>query len=456
MADRIDLEAVRAQFPGLASGAAFFDNPAGTQISRPALSRIERYLVHTNANANGAFRTSRENDAMVAETRRALADFLGSADPREIVLGPNMTTLTLHLSRSLARTLASGDEIIVTRLDHDANVAPWLLIAEDRGCRVRWVDIDPEECTLEMAGLERQLNRRTRIVAVGLASNAVGTINDVARIAHLAHEAGALCFVDAVQYAPHRTIDVRALGCDFLVCSAYKFFGPHVGILWGRHELLQSLTAYKIRPASADAPRKFETGTQSFETVAGVLGALEYLAWLGERSLPEGDGAAHALGNRGAVLRAGMQAIARHEVALSAALLSRLSGVPGLRLRGITDPRRLAERVPTFSFTLDGWHPRQVAECLAEAGIYVWDGNNAALEIMLRLGLEEHGGMVRVGAVHYNTVAEVDRLAEALHALARRRADHFYRFSTNTLVPASERDRISSVGDALTLERTNG
>src|SRR6266704_2801224 len=277
----LNLDEIRAHFPALAADTIYFDNPGGTQVAREVLQRIDQYLRATNANHGGAFRTSRESDATVAEARQAVADFLNAARPEEIVFGPNMTTLTLSISRSLARTLQPGDEIVVTRLDHDANVAPWLLIAEDRGCHVRWVDFHTEDCTLDMEDLERQITPRTRIVAVGYASNAVGTVNDVRRAVQLAHQVGAICFVDAVQYAPHKPIDVQALDCDFLACSAYKFFGPHLGILYGKYELLDRLTAYKVRPAVDLPPDKFETGTQSFESISGVLGTLEYLAWLG-------------------------------------------------------------------------------------------------------------------------------------------------------------------------------
>src|SRR2546421_5854373 len=277
----LNLDTIRTHFPALASQTIYFDNPGGTQVAQEALQHISHYLQYTNANHGGAFRTSRESDAVVFKARRVLADFLNAARPEEIIFGPNMTTLTLAISRSLARTLQPGDEIVVTRLDHDGNVAPWLLIAEERGCTVRWVGIHEEDCTLDLADMELQITERTKIVAVGYASNAVGTINDVSRVVQLAHRAGALCFVDAVQHAPHRPIDVQALDCDFLACSAYKFFGPHLGILYGKYELLDSLMAYEVRPAGNLPPDKFETGTQSFEAIAGTLGAIEYFAWLG-------------------------------------------------------------------------------------------------------------------------------------------------------------------------------
>jgi cysteine desulfurase family protein (TIGR01976 family) len=361
-----------------------------------------------------------ESDAVLQAGHAAMAAML-NCRPEEVVFGQNMTTLTFHLSRSLGRWVQAGDEIIVTRLDHDANIAPWLLMAEDRGAVIRWVDIDPADCTLRMADFEALINPRTKIVAVGYASNAVGTINDVRRVVELAHAVGAWVYVDAVQFAPHMAIDVRALDCDFLVCSAYKFFGPHMGILYGKHALLEKLPAYKVRPAHDEPPDKFETGTQNHEGIAGVLGAVEYLAWLGT------DGAAaypalHALEavsatERRAQLQAGFAATVAYEQALCAQLIAGLGAVPGLTVRGITDPARGHQRVPTVSFTVEGWHPRKVAEQLAEHNIYVWDGNYYALAIAERLGVQAHGGMVRVGLAHYNTAAEVERLIQALQGL---------------------------------------
>jgi cysteine desulfurase family protein (TIGR01976 family) len=436
----IDPAAVRAHFPALspeshADGKAplFFDNPAGTQIASESLARMNDYLVRRNANHGGVFRTSRESDAMVRECRGALADFLGAAAPAEISFGQNMTSLTLHVSRSLARELSAGDEIVVTRLDHDANVSPWVLAARDAGATVRWLDFDQPDCAWSAEALARLVTKRTRIVAVGWASNSTGTINPVAAAARIAHEAGALCCVDAVHYAPHGPIDVAAAGCDILVCSAYKFFGPHTGILWGRHDLMQRLSAYKVRPAGDAPPEKWETGTQSFESIAGVLGALEYLEWLGRTfggagaagaagsgaAGAAGSGAAGATGERGPALRAAMGAIGAYEAQLSRAMLDGLSSIKGLKIRGITDPARLAERVPTYSFTLNGKHPRRICEELDKQGIYASDGNYYAVEVTASFGLDGKGGMVRVGATHYNTLAEVKRLVDAVRVIAR-------------------------------------
>jgi cysteine desulfurase family protein (TIGR01976 family) len=404
----IDVAAVRSHFPALQSGTLYFDNPAGTQIAREALERIQAYLVGMNANHGGAFRASRDSDRLVLEARAAAADFLG-ARPEEIVFGQNMTSLVLHVSRSLALELEAGDEIVLTRLEHDANLSPWLLIARDRECRVRWVDFDPADCTWSAAELARRIGRRTRLVAVGWASNATGTINPVAEAVRLAHEAGALCFVDAVHYAPHGPIDAAALGCDLLACSAYKFFGPHTGILYGRYELLQRLEPYKVRPAPEEPPGKWETGTQSFESIAGLLGAIEYLCWLGSASGPS---------ERRGALRAALAGIGEYERTLSRALLEGLSSAKGLKIYGLTDPAALERRVPTFAFTLSGWHPRRICEELDRRGISAWDGNYYAPEVTRRLGLEDSGGMVRVGAVHYNTLEEVERLVAAVRALA--------------------------------------
>jgi cysteine desulfurase family protein (TIGR01976 family) len=415
----LDLGRIRACFPALTSPDVYLDNPGGTQVPHHVIDRMVDYLVTKNANHEGAFATSRASDALVDEVRRAAADFFNAFKPEEIVFGANMTTLTFHLSRSLARGLQPGDEIIVTHLDHDANISPWLHVAEDRGCVVRWLDFDVEDGTLRLDQLDRLLSPRTKLVACGYASNALGTINPVAQIIARAHQAGALTYTDAVHYAPHGPIDVQALGCDFLVASAYKFFGPHVGVLYGRYDLLDGLPAYRVRPAPAQPPGKFETGTGNFEGLAGVLGALDYLAWVGETF-----GAEHAerygadLGGRRLLLKQAMSAIRSHEIEMGKVLLDELQSVPGLKIYGLTDRRRMDQRVPTFSFTLAGRGPRAVAEALGREGIYTWDGNYYALAVTERLGLEAGGGMLRVGLAHYNTPAEIERLGKALRAIA--------------------------------------
>jgi cysteine desulfurase family protein (TIGR01976 family) len=416
----LDLSAIRAQFPALQRPAIFLDNPAGTQVAQPVLDRIRTYLVESNANHGGAFATSRKSDELIEQTRQVAADFLCAGRSEEIVFGPNMTSLTFNISRSLARTWSPGDTIVVTRLDHDANATPWVMAAQDRGCNVEWVDFHPEDGTLNLQSLQRALEKKPRLVAAGYASNALGTINPVGRITQLAHQAGALVYVDAVQYAPHGPIDVQELECDFLVCSAYKFFGPHVGVLYGKYHLLEELTAYKVRPAPSDPPGKFETGTGNFEGYAGVQGALDYLAWVGETF-----GRAYAekyqekYQGRALTLKQAMSAIRAYEFELSRTLLDVLEETPGVTIYGLTDRRRLEERVPTVSFTLRGWHPRRLAEALGDKGIYVWDGNYYALAVTERLGLEDSGGMVRVGPVHYNTADEISRFGEVLSRIAK-------------------------------------
>lgn len=409
------LAAIRAQFPALsqqvnAQPAIFLDNPGGTQVPDVVIAALSDYLTHHNANRGGPFATSQRSDAIIEEAHAAVADLLHAASPDEIVFGPNMTTLTFSLSRALGRELGPGDEIIVTRLDHDANITPWVMMAEDRGVTVRWADFNPDDCTLDMDGLRQLLNERTRLLAVGYASNATGTINDVATLTRWAHDVGALIFVDAVQYAPHGPLDVQALGCDLLACSAYKFFGPHVGMLYGRYELLDRLTAYKVRPAKNKPPHKFETGTQNHEGMAGVLAAVNYLAQLGQPR-------AAAPGQRRQRLQAGMEAIQRYDQILNAAILSELEGLPGVTVHGLTAPDRLHWRVPTVSFTAAGRHPADIAAALAARGIFVWHGNYYALAVTQRLGVEEQGGMVRIGAVHYNTLAEIARLGSALRQI---------------------------------------
>jgi cysteine desulfurase family protein (TIGR01976 family) len=415
----LDPAIVRQQFPTLDRSDVFFDNPGGTQIARQSLERINQYLLNCNANHEGAFATSRQSDEILHEAHTAMADFLNAASPDEIVFGNNMTTLTLHISRSLARTLQAGDEIVVTRMDHDANISPWLLIAEDRGCKVTWVDFDVEEGTLDLEDFARAMEHKPKIVAFGYASNALGTVNPVRKLTRMAKEAGALVYVDAVQYAPHGPIDVQDLGCDFLVCSAYKFFGPHAGILYGRRDVLSELKAYKVRPASNDLPSKFETGTQNHEGISGVLGAIEYFEWLGAQfGQPTEEGMLDGFAGRRLTLKQAMTAVRAYEFEMSRLLILAIQSVAGTTIHGVTDLKRLDERVPTVSFTLEGQQPRRVAELLAEQGFYVWDGNYYALAVTERLGLENKGGMVRIGPVHYNTPEEISRVGAALRKIA--------------------------------------
>jgi cysteine desulfurase family protein (TIGR01976 family) len=409
-----DVRSVRRNFPSLNQTQdgrqfVFFDNPGGTQVPRSVVDAMNGYLLHDNANHGGAYATSRRSDAMIEEAHRAVADMLGAASADEIVFGPNMTTLTFNLSRAIGHWLKPGDDVVVTRLDHDANISPWMLLARDAGANLRWVDFRTEDCTLDMDDLERQLTGRTKIVACAYASNAVGTINDVKAVTEMAHHAGALVFIDAVQYAPHGLIDVRDLDCDFLICSAYKFFGPHQGVLYGKFDLLDRLPAYKVRPAKDRPPHKFETGTQNHEGIAGTLAAVEYMAGL--------SGIGEQRFSRRERLSAAMKEIEEYERGLVSRLISGLEKVKGLHVYGLKDPARFEERVPTVAFRIDGFGPRQVAEHLGGKGIFVWDGNYYALAVTERLGFEDKGGMVRVGLVHYNTEEEVDRLLEELRGL---------------------------------------
>ncbi len=413
----LDSAALRGHFPSLARTIdgvpiAYLDGPGGTQVPRECIAAMTAYLEGSNANHGGAFTSSVETDALLHEVHAAGADFLGVHDPDEIVFGPNMTTLTFAMSRAIGRDLAPGDEIVVTRLDHDANVAPWLALADERDVVVRWIELAADRATLDLDSLDRVLTPRTKVVAIGLASNALGTVSDVGRVIEAAHAVGAIVFVDAVHAAPHLPIDASALRADLLVASPYKFFAPHLGMLYGRRDLLERLTAYRVRPAGGALPGKWEVGTQNHEALAGLLGTFGYLERLGAAY---GDlrGAADRRGR----LRAAMSAIHEHERGLSLAVLERLSTVPGLRLFGLADPARVDERVPTFSITMAGHAPRAVAEHLAARAINVWDGDFYAWELVRELGLDAEGGLLRIGLVHYNTVEEVDRLIQALGEL---------------------------------------
>ncbi len=418
-----DVAAVRRRFPALERRVGerpvvYLDGPGGTQVPDSCLDAIRDYLTSCNTNTHGAFPTSEESDALLADAHAAAADFLGAA-PDEVAFGANATTITFAMSRAIGRTLGPGDELVVTRLDHDCNVAPWLAVAEDRGARVRWVDVRLDDCTLDVDGLEAALGPRTRLVAVGLASNAVGTINPVRRIADAAHGAGARVWVDAVHAAPHVPIDVASLGADYLVCSPYKFFGPHMGLIWGRRELLEALPVYKVRPAEDTLPSRLETGTQAHEAQAGLLGTFRYLEWVGVTQGGAAGEPGAADGGRRARLRAAMGAIRAYERSLTPRLVDGLGSIPGLRIRGITDPARVDERCPTVAFTLDGHHPHEVSAALGSLGICTWDGDYYAYELIRALGLAESGGMVRVGLAHYSTIEEIDRLVEAVDAIAR-------------------------------------
>jgi cysteine desulfurase family protein (TIGR01976 family) len=407
----LDSAWVRTQFPSLklqinGQPAAFLDGPAGTQVPKQVIDTVQNYFLTANANTCGAFATSRANDATIASARGTMADFL-HCDPDEVVFGQNMTTITFALARAIGRELNAGDEIVVTTLDHDANVAPWRAL-EEKGVVIRQVDICEADCTLDLDDLRRKITAKTKLV---YASNAFGTINPVAQLTKLAHDAGALMFIDAVHYAPHGPIDVRALDCDFLVCSPYKFFGPHMGTLYGKRERLLQFKPYKVRPATDALPDRWETGTQVQELIAGIGAAVDYLAELGRRHDPTAT-------DRRSALLAAYRVTRQHETALLARLIEGLLAIPKLRFFGIADPNRFHERCSTVSIRIGDHNPTEIAKFLGDRGIFTWDGNYYALNLTERLGVEKQGGFLRIGLVHYNTAGEVDRLLAALREFA--------------------------------------
>ncbi len=411
-----NVDEIRSHFPSLKSGAIFFDNPGGTQVPQQVIDAVGDYYKNANANTHGAFATSQRTDAVLADARTALADFLNARSPNEIVFGPNMTTLTFSISRAIGRLIDEGDEIIVTRLDHDADIAPWLAL-EERGAIIRWVDIHPDDCTLDLADFEKHLSTKTQVVAVGGASNAVGSMNDLKTIIPLAHMAGAIVFIDAVHFAPHEPIDVQDLDCDLLACSVYKFYGPHLGVLYGKYDLLDRLAAYKVRPAENVPPHKFETGTQNHEGIAGARAAVDYLAAVGEKYGAPYAAEFKQFSGRRLHLKTALAAIKKYERGIFTRLMRGLSEIPDIHIYGITDHAHFGYRTPTVAFTLRGATPREIAGRLGRENIYVWDGNYYALALMERLGLEEHGGAVRVGLAHYNTAAEVERFLQVMRKI---------------------------------------
>ena len=422
MPNSFDPISLRKQFPSLRlqvkdRPAVFFDGPGGTQTPQRVIDAMSQYLNQDNSNLGGAFITSQRTGQVAAEARQAMADFFHAKRPEEIVFGQNMTSLTFAMSRAISRTWNPGDEIVVTWLDHDANITPWVLAARDRGIKVRWLEFRPEDCTLDLDRLSELIDKRTRLVAVTYASNAVGSIVDVAHVTKLAHQVGALVYIDAVHYTPHNPVDVQAIDCDFLVASAYKFFGPHTGVLYGKYELLDSLEAYKVRPAPDWPPGKWETGTQSFECLAGVHAAIDYLESIGREYGLTSEGDLGCYDGRSLRLKQAMKAIKDYEKNLSLQFLQRAIDVPGLRVYGITDIERLSERAPTFAVSLAGHTPREVAQYLGDQGIFVWDGHYYAVAVMDKLSKMDSGGLVRIGFAHYNTVDEVQRLVSALRKL---------------------------------------
>jgi cysteine desulfurase family protein (TIGR01976 family) len=409
-----DIAWVREQFPSLklqvnGQAAAFLDGPAGTQVPKQVMDAVQNYFLTANANTYGAFPTSRRTNETILSARAAMADFF-NCDSNEVVFGQNMTTITFALARAIGRELKAGDEIVVTTLDHDANVAPWRAL-EEKGVVIRQVDIRESDCTLDLDDLKWKITAKTKLVAVGYASNMVGTINPVAEIAKLAHAAGALMFIDAVHYAPHGLIDVKALDCDFLACAPYKFFGPHMGTLYGKRQHLERFKPYKVRPATDVSPECWETGTQVQELIAGIAAAVDYIAELGQNC----DSTAKS---RRDALQAAYRATHQYETGLLTRLIEGLQAIPGMRIFGITDAKRFDERCSTLSFRMGNHNPTAIATFLGDRGIFTWDGNFYALNLSERLGVEQHGGVLRVGLVHYNTMGEVERLLAALGEFA--------------------------------------
>ncbi|MFK7734754.1 MAG: cysteine desulfurase-like protein [Pirellulaceae bacterium] len=410
-----NVQQLRKEFPALsrkASGreAVFFDGPAGTQVPNRVIGAISSYLSNCNANGHGEFATSRESDAGLESAHQAAADFVGADDPDCIAFGSNMTTLTLALARSFARIWKPGDEIVLSGIEHDANFTPWHQAAEDSGATIHVIDVRSEDCTLDMDDFKAKLNERTKFVAVGCASNAAGTVNPVAEICAEAKKVGALTFLDAVHYAPHDAIDVKKFDCDFLACSAYKFFGPHIGILWGRRELLESMEPYKLRPSPNALPGRWMTGTQNHECIMGTKACIEYIAGIGRMLAGDAE-----LGRRRS-LEVAFEGIRRYESGLCDRLLDGLAELPEIKVWGITDAADRGQRFPTVSITHSKFKSQELAKLLGEKGIFVWHGNYYALPLTERIGVEPDG-MVRIGLVHYNTREEVDYFLEQLSAL---------------------------------------
>lgn len=412
----LDLPWIRAQFPSLAEKvngypAVYFDGPGGTQVPWRVIDAMSSYLKHSNANTNGAYATSQRTNEMIAGARVAMADFFGS-DADEIVFGFNMTSLTFAMSRAIGRELGPGNEIVLTLLDHDANFAPWKVL-EERGVSVRQVEVQEADCTLDMHDLARKITSHTKLVAIGYASNAVGTINNVREVVRLAHAVGAHVYVDAVHYAPHGPIDVRALDCDFLVCSTYKFFGPHMGVLYGKREHLKRLHPYKVRANTNESPYRWEWGTLNHECIAGITGCVEYIADIGRRVQP-------SVSTRRAAILAAYAEMVRYERGLCERLILGLKTIRGLKLFGISDPERFGQRCPTVAVRIEGFTPLELSIRLGECGFFTWDGNYYALNLSERLKVEKDGGFLRIGLFHYNTAEEVDRFLARLREIVSR------------------------------------
>lgn len=410
----LDISAVRAQFPSLSTTdnglrRIYLDNPAGTQVPDLVVQRMSECLIDANANLGGYFRTAELAGEVVDGARAAMADFFNAPAPEEVTFGQNMTTIALHMSRSIGQFLNAGDEIILSQMEHDANIGPWLLMARDFDLKVRWLPFNVETFEFDENALDELLNERTRLLCIGGASNLTGTLNDVKAMCAKARAAGAWSFIDAVQSAPHILPDVQDYGCDFFVCSAYKFFGPHQGTLWARSDVYEQLEPYKVRPAPLELPWRFETGTQSHEGMAGTGAAVDYFAGVGANLGDSGD--------RRDKLHSAFNAMFDYEKALTGQLIGGLQSIPGVTIQGISDADALDRRVPTVSFTHDRLSPDPIAQALGEQNIFVWSGHNYGLEPARLLGLLEGGGVVRIGLVHYNTAEEIDETLNAIEAI---------------------------------------
>ncbi len=415
-----EVNKIRKQFPALSiidegKPRIYLDNPGGTQVPRHVLDRMENYLINTNANHAGVFRTSVESDKVLQEAHQGMADLLNASNADEIVFGANMTTLTFAISRSIGKLLNRGDTILLTHMDHEGNVGPWMHLAEDMGLKIKWLKFNLSTFEYDLNELSELLSEgNVRLAAINYASNCLGTVNDIKKITEMAHQYDTMVFVDAVQYVAHGPADVQNLDCDFFVCSPYKFFGPHQGVLWGKYELLQKLESYKVRPADDVPPGKYETGTQSHEGQAGTLGVIEYLEWIGESMGKEFQKNFNELSGRRKKLHAAMQAIQEYELILSERLINGLQEFPDLQIAGINNKKDFLRRVPTVSFSVKNKNPQKMAQKLADENIFVWHGHNYALEVVRLMGLEDSGGVVRIGPVHYNTIQEIDRTLEVL------------------------------------------
>jgi len=417
-----DIEQIRGKFPALNikdSGVRriYFDNPAGTQVPIEVLEALQKCMIESNANIQGGFETSNRVDKILDEFHQSMADFLNATSSEEIIFGQNMTTLTLHISRSIGRLLSKGDEIILSRMDHDANISPWLLLAEDIGLSVKWLSFDTEKYEFDLNCLENLLSDKTKLICIGGASNLLGTINDIKSICKIAKKANALTYIDAVQLAPHVSIDVQDIDCDFLVCSAYKFFGPHQGILWGKRKLLKSLSPYKVRPATSELPGCFETGTQSHEGMAGTTAAVNYFAWIGREYAESYQIENKYKNERTKFVHAALDYLFEYEKILTTDLIEGLQNIKNVQVQGITEKNALDRRLPTVSFSVSGLSPSRIAEGLAKENIFVWSGHSYALEVVKSLNLLDEGGVLRTGPVHYNTINEIHEFLEILDKL---------------------------------------